>query len=464
MLDPKSSPVESEAARGRRKPKAPQWSDWGGPALVVAASTAAVLTARSFLAGPAPAPAPVPPDGAAPDDPISLSAPSRAGLARPAQAESHLLPVNHAARASAAQAVAAGRPAAFGRAPAWTARLPAQEWSWPTTLHSRLDRLGSIFGQDAAAKAAESRRLAGWFPGNEPGRQVQYALIDGDGAETSRVYTDGQVLFNADGGRNAGRPDPSKLDLTEGVGSGRLADARRQELANLAATSGATAAQGYLTAEGMPVAKLTFADGHQEVAYYDPLVFDLIGRGVKTSSRKVLFDLYGYGREDKMQGMNDIEEGTGVLVFDATHSGRAGKDGREVLGDRTSLYGGIPDGFADGFSALKGLVDKGVREHVLKADVVDSGVLDEAALKALEKAYGLKMRVGGLHGRTMTLAEAGIRGIALSNRPTKRLEDFDGRGNALMVQPGAVFLRADGSVGNYMNIWLTAKLGELGLK
>jgi hypothetical protein len=329
-----------------------------------------------------------------------------------------------------------------------------------------MGRLGNIFGQDKAAEAAAGRRLSGWFPGNEPGRQVEYSFVDNGGAEVHRAYANELgVIANAGlRSRNTGRPDPSTLKLNEGVGTGRLAQVREEELSSLAVAQGATSAKGYLTAEGVPVAKLTYADGHQEVAYYDPLVFDLIGRGVKTSSRKVLFDLFGFGRTDKMQGMTDIEEGTGVLVFDANHSGRSGKDGREVLGDRTSLYGGLPDGFADGFSALKGLVAKGIREHVLKAAVADTGVLDEESLKALENAYGLKMRVGGLHGRTLTLAEAGVRGIALSKNQTKRLEDFDGRGNALMVQPGAVFLRADGSVGNYMNIWLTAKLGEIGLK
>jgi hypothetical protein len=236
------------------------------------------------------------------------------------------------------------------------------------------------------------------------------------------------------------------------------------ELKGVEKSLGAVSSKAYLTAAGLPVAMVTYADGHTEAVYYDPLVFDLIGRGVKTSPRKVLFDLFGYGRADKMQGMNDIEEGTGVLVFDATGRGGSGKDGRELLGDRTSLSGGLPEGFANGFAALKGLAAKAARDGVLSRETADGGVLDQKALEALETAYGLKMRIGGLHGRTISLAAAGVKAIALSDRPASRVGDFDGRGNALMVQPGAVFLRADGSVGSYMNIWLTAKIGDLGLK
>ncbi|MBI5245751.1 MAG: hypothetical protein HY923_01110 [Elusimicrobia bacterium] len=216
---------------------------------------------------------------------------------------------------------------------------------------------------------------------------------------------------------------------------------------------------------GQAFVEITYANGNKEVVPYDPLVFDLKGTGIKTSVKKVLFDLFGFGKSDKTQWMNDLEEGTGVLVFDAKGTGKAGKNGSEVFGDRTSLAGvGKPDGYADGFEALRALAEKAVKEGVIGREALATRVLDAKALKAMEKAYGLKMKVGGMNREPISLEAAGIEAIALSREATQRAIDFDGQSNDLVVQPGAVFLRKDGTTGSYMNVWLSAKIGSLGLK
>jgi hypothetical protein len=217
--------------------------------------------------------------------------------------------------------------------------------------------------------------------------------------------------------------------------------------------------------DGMPMAEVTYADGTKKTVPYDPLVFDLKGTGIKTSPRKVLFDLYGHGTEEKTQWMNDLEDGVGVLVFDPKGTGKSGKNGGELFGDRTDLAGiGRPTGFANGFEALRGLVVKAINEKVLPKEVLDTEILDAKALLALEKAYGLKMKVGGMNKEPITLAKAGVAAIALSRAPVQRAVDFDGSDNDLLLQPGAAFLRTDGTAGTYMNVWLSAKRGNLGLK
>lgn len=248
-------------------------------------------------------------------------------------------------------------------------------------------------------------------------------------------------------------------------------DARRQELAAKVAGSHGRIVSARDVSDyhgdtvGRGLAEVTYADGTKAVVPFDPLVFDLKGRGVKTASRKVLFDLYGYGNQEKTQWMNDMEDGVGVLVFNANRTGASGKTGAEVFGDRTDLEGiGRPSGFNNGFEALHALVDKAVREDVIPKASADRRWLDAADLEALEKAYGLKMKVGGMNKPPVTLAKAGVAAIALSYEPALRTNDFDGQDNDLVVQPGAVFLRTDGTSGTYMNIWLKAKRGNLGLK
>lgn len=243
-------------------------------------------------------------------------------------------------------------------------------------------------------------------------------------------------------------------------------EVRRQMLAAAVALSKGqiVSARDITGADGEGMAELTMADGTKKIVPLDPLVFDLRGTGVRTTTRKTLFDLYGHGRDDRAQWMNDFEDGVGILVFDPKGAG-AGKDGSGLFGDRTDLDGvGRPTGFPDGFAALRGLVEKAVSRGVLKRETLDDGILDAHALAALEKAYGLRMKVGGLNKPAIPLAQAGVKSIALSRAPVSRVTDFDGNQNDLMLQNGAVFQRTDGTTGTYMNVWLSAKQGNLGLK
>ncbi|MCR4294701.1 MAG: hypothetical protein NUW21_04155, partial [Elusimicrobia bacterium] len=256
-------------------------------------------------------------------------------------------------------------------------------------------------------------------------------------------------------------PRPGAAALTAEM----LAEIRAREREAIRLSKGAVSARDVSAKDGRPMMELVYDNGRKEVVPYDPLVFDLKGGGIKTTAGRVLFDLYGYGQADKTQWMNDLDEGTGILVFDTDGRGGSGANGSEVFGDRTVLAGvGQPSGFANGFEALRALVKKAVAEGVLGREVLDRELLDAAALAKLGKAYGLGMKVGGFNRPAVSLAEAGVEAIALSRAPTQRAADFDGQANDLLLQPGAVFLRRDGTTGSYMNVWLKAKRGNLGLK
>ena len=197
-------------------------------------------------------------------------------------------------------------------------------------------------------------------------------------------------------------------------------------------------------------------DGKLEVTSFitSPLVFDLSGDGPSTSEGTVLFDLDGKGRADATQWINDLASGTGLLVFDLGR-GKAGASGLQLFGNKTDLDGdGKPDGYKNGFEALNALAAKAVREKVLPPEALSAGRLDSKALAALGRAYGLAMRVGGFHGRVVSLEQAGVRDIALSSARVERVAGFDGRGNDVSLQPGATFVRADGSTGGYADVWL----------
>jgi hypothetical protein len=103
------------------------------------------------------------------------------------------------------------------------------------------------------------------------------------------------------------------------------------------------------------------------------------------------------------------------------------------------------------------LVEKAVREEVLRPSILAQGRLDAAALVSLEKAYGLKMKTGGLNHPPVALSKAGASAIWLSSAMVERRTDFDGDGNDISRQDGAVFTRGDGSVGAYADIWFSHK-------
>jgi hypothetical protein len=201
-----------------------------------------------------------------------------------------------------------------------------------------------------------------------------------------------------------------------------------------------------------------YLDGRVFRIVASPLLFDLGGRGLLTSAKRTRFDIEGRGRA---ASISELGEGVGLLVFDPRHTGRAGADGTELFGDKTSLRGGAPDGFADGFEALAGLVKLAVSERVLGREVLKRRRLDARDLRRLGKVYGLGMKLGGLHGKVVSLREAGVAAIALSDARSAMTPDFDGRGNGLSRREGALFVRTDGSLGEYADLWFAELAGKL---
>jgi len=197
------------------------------------------------------------------------------------------------------------------------------------------------------------------------------------------------------------------------------------------------------------------ADGTRSTYQNSPLVFDLDGDDRTTRNRVVAYDIDGDGA---MDALGDISAQDGILVLDTDKDGIAGEDARELFGDGTDLDGdGRPDGWANGFEALRALVRKAVRDGKLPRESLEDEDLDSAEFERL----GLRMRIGGLSGKTVTLDEAGVRSIRLSAGKVRRTRDFDGRGNDVMRQDGASFLRADGSRGRYEDVWLSKNPGLL---
>ncbi|MBI5244483.1 MAG: hypothetical protein HY922_12525 [Elusimicrobia bacterium] len=190
----------------------------------------------------------------------------------------------------------------------------------------------------------------------------------------------------------------------------------------------------------------------------DPIVLDLRGDGIRASTRKVRYDLFGDGRYARF---NDVGSGVGVLVFDPGRNGVSGENGRELFGDSTDMDGdGRPDGFKDGFEALWGLARLAASRGRIPQAALKSGFLGPAELLALERAYGLRVRVGSFNAKAVSLKEAGVAGLKLSGSETLCDEDFDGQGNVLARREGAGFLRPDGSTGDYGAVWLQAVLQQ----
>ncbi|MBI5883754.1 MAG: hypothetical protein HZB91_11695 [Elusimicrobia bacterium] len=190
-----------------------------------------------------------------------------------------------------------------------------------------------------------------------------------------------------------------------------------------------------------------------------PLVFDLKGRGVRSSDRIVRFNLAGEGNLERIY---DIASDAGVLVFDADGNGVAGESGRELFGDISDLDGDRkPDGYYEGFEALTAMVVRARRQGVLPAVAADPARLGPEDLASLGKAYSLGMRVGGLLKKTVTLEEAGVSEIFLSASPSVWSENFDGQGNDVVRRDGARFIRPDGSAGAYEDVFFRFEKPQL---
>lgn len=190
----------------------------------------------------------------------------------------------------------------------------------------------------------------------------------------------------------------------------------------------------------------------------DPLVIDLDGDGLRTRGRRVAFDIDGDGKRDSL---NDIDDGDGLLVFDADGDGRAGEDGGELLGDAARLDGASGGKLPDGFAALETLVALAAADGLLSPEVGLRNSLSREDLEALEDSWGLRVRLGGLKGRDRRLSEAGVVRLDLASGPGTRHEDYDGRGNALTAAAGAQVVLADGARRAYGELWLRKKTGTL---
>jgi hypothetical protein len=184
-----------------------------------------------------------------------------------------------------------------------------------------------------------------------------------------------------------------------------------------------------------------------------PLIFDLAGVGLKMKAgEKVFIDIDGDG---KGEIITNLDDGVGLLVFDALAGVEVEGAGRDYFGDRTDLtaYGihsGRDDGlWENGFDALRALCEhfelvRGDKQH-----------LDEHDLALLEKEIGLRMRLEGLLGKDRTFKELGITRINLGD-PRKiqsiKAAQEDRFGNKLMKQEGATFL-VKGIEREYADIW-----------
>ena len=192
-------------------------------------------------------------------------------------------------------------------------------------------------------------------------------------------------------------------------------------------------------------------NGQTAVLYASPLVFDLNGDGVRMSRRGRRLDADG---DHKRDSVNDISKSDGILVLDVNKNGIWGEGAQELLGTGTDLDAdGRPDGYADGFAALKALAKLAEARRLLPEGSAARGELGWAALAALEAGFGLRMKVGGANEPAVPLERAGVVSISLPTAACERVEDFDGQGNETLRCAGAFFRRADGKVGVYEDVW-----------
>ena len=177
-----------------------------------------------------------------------------------------------------------------------------------------------------------------------------------------------------------------------------------------------------------------------------PLAFDLNRNGIQTKTQKVNFDMDGSG---KLSRVNDINDG--ILSIDLNRNGNSGDNGKELLGDYTDLSAlGITQKFTDGFEALKALADHAKAKDLINQD----NTLDSSELATMEQAYGLKMKLDGLNIKAVSLSQAGVTSINLSDGAKQHITNFDGRDNDTRKQEGATFTTRDGATSVYEDVFL----------
>ena len=189
----------------------------------------------------------------------------------------------------------------------------------------------------------------------------------------------------------------------------------------------------------------------------DPLVLDLDGDGLKTSHRRTLFDIDGDGQRDSV---SEVSAGDAVLVFDPDGDGRIGEDGGELFGDHTRIPG-FDKAPVDGYAALATLAGKAVEDGLVPPGAVEGRRLRAEDIVALEDAWGLRVRVGGLRAPARRLSELGVVELSLGRPDGERIVDYDGRGNDLSPGRGAEAVFADGRRRAYGDLWLKRRGGEL---
>ena len=173
-------------------------------------------------------------------------------------------------------------------------------------------------------------------------------------------------------------------------------------------------------------------------SFLSPLSFDIEGKGIRTTEKKIWFDLNGDGKKEYI---NDVLNG--VLCI------RGGKSGLDLFGDNTDLNNDKkPDGYKNGFDALKALSAK---EKLI--NYKNDMKLNSKDLTLLEKKYKLMMKIVGYQGKLTHLNKLGITEINLGNTDKVTvINDFDKRGNKLMKQEGATF-KINGILNTFADVW-----------
>ena len=173
----------------------------------------------------------------------------------------------------------------------------------------------------------------------------------------------------------------------------------------------------------------------------DPLIFDLDGDGIETTSVKngVHFDFDKNGFAEKLGWVGADD---GLLVRDLNGNGNI-DNGGELFGDLTQIAEGVTA--VNGFEALAAL------------DLNGDGVIDSNdAIYSELRIWQDKNQNGTVdEGELFTLEEAGIAGIGLDY---DTINETDGQGNSHTQQ--GYYVKADGSTGTVEDVWFDKEASD----